>query len=63
MAALKADTEGRVFLNEVNAGDVDKMVKESVATKAFLAEQDDWEKALALERNIPIDETCLNGGV
>ena len=63
LAALKADSEGRVFLNEVNAGDVDKMMKESAATKAFLAEQDDWEKALAVERAIPIDDTCLNGGI
>jgi hypothetical protein len=63
LAALKSDFDGQVFLNEVNAGDVDKMVKESVAVKAFLAEQDDWEKALALERSVPIDDTCLNGGI
>jgi len=63
LAALKADSEGQVFLNEVNAGEVDKMMRESEATKAFLAEQDDWEKALAMERALPIDDTCLNGGI
>ena len=63
LAALKADLSGQVFLNEVNAGDVDKLLKESEATRAFLAEQDDWEKTLALERALPIDDTCLNGGI
>jgi hypothetical protein len=56
--ALKKDTEGLVFLNEVNAGDVDKMIKESKAVKAFIAEN----TQLNLTAD-PIDKTCLNGGI
>ena len=63
LAALKRDTDGAVFLNEINAGDVDKLLKEAEATKAFMASQDDLEKDLAMAASIPIDETCLNGGL
>ena len=63
LAALKRDSEGTVFLNEINAGDVDKLLKEAEATKAFMASQDDLEKDLAMAASVPIDETCLNGGL
>ena len=59
LAALKKDEEGRVFLNEVNAGDIDKMLKETTALKAFMKEQLD----INLNAEKPIDESCLNGGV
>lgn len=62
LTALKADPEGRVFINEVNAGDVDKMLQESDAVKAFM-DDDDWEKEIALAFSVPIDDTCLNGGM
>jgi hypothetical protein len=58
LKALKTDMEGRVFLNEVNAGDVDKMLKENVSMKAFIREN----SRLVLDTS-PIDDTCLNGGV
>ncbi len=57
LKALKTDVEGRVFLNEVNAGDVDKMLKESKAMKAFIQEN------IQQDFNVfPIDDSCLNGG-
>jgi hypothetical protein len=58
LKALKTDMDGQVFLNEINAGDVDKMIKESKALKAFVDEN--TQLNLTAE---PIDETCLNGGV
>lgn len=58
LKALKIDMDGQVFLNEINAGDVDKMIKESKALKAFVDEN--TQLNLTAE---PIDETCLNGGV
>ncbi|MDY6407797.1 MAG: hypothetical protein SPL08_03740 [Pseudomonadota bacterium] len=61
--ALKKDTEGRVYINEANAGDVDKLLKEETARRAFVDGQNDLEKMLAEGENVKIDETCLNGGI
>lgn len=59
LEALKKDLQGEVFLNEVNAGDVEKMLKESKAMQAFIGEQEDMN----IYMPEPIDETCLNGGI
>ena len=61
--ALKKDTEGRVYINETNAGDIDKLLKEEEARRAFVEGQDELEKMLAAGASVEIDETCLNGGV
>ena len=61
--ALKKDTEGRVYINEVNAGDIDKMLAEEKARKAFFDGRNELEKMVAAGASLKIDETCLNGGV
>ena len=63
LKALASDPEGRVFLNEINAGDVDKMMKESEAMRALIKEQTNRDKDFALQASVEIDETCLNGGI
>jgi len=63
LKALKKDTEGRVLINEINAGDVDQLLKEEEARRAFVEGQDDIEKMVAAGASLKIDETCLNGGV
>ena len=63
LKALKKDTEGRVYITEVNAGDIDKMMKEEEARRTFIDGQDDLEKMIAEGNRTKIDETCLNGGV
>jgi len=63
LKALKKDTEGRVLISEGNAGDIDKLLKEEAARRAFVESQDDLEKLLASSANVKIDESCLNGGV
>lgn len=63
LKALKKDTEGRVLISEVNAGDVDQLLKEEEAKRAFVEGQDDIEKMVAAGANVKIDETCLNGGI
>ncbi|MBQ7413628.1 MAG: hypothetical protein IJV07_05105 [Alphaproteobacteria bacterium] len=63
LAALKKDKEGRVFLNGANAGEVDKMMKETQAAAVMMQGRDELEKMLAASAAQPIDETCLNGGV
>ena len=52
-----------MFLNEINAGDVDKMMKESEAMRALIKEQTNRDKDFALQASVEIDETCLNGGI
>ena len=59
LVALKKDSDGRVFLNEVNAGDVEKMIKEAKSIEALTKEQEKMNIYTAE----PIDETCLNGGL
>ena len=63
LRALKKDTEGRVYINEANAGDIDKLLKEEEARRAFADSQNEMEKVLAAGASVKIDETCLNGGV
>ena len=61
--ALKADPEGLVFINDVSAGEVDKLLKEHEAREAFFNQPSTLESSLAEAEATPIDETCLNGGV
>ena len=61
--ALKADPEGVVYINEVNAGEIDKMMKEQKAREAFFNQPSLLENRLAQAMVMPIDDTCLNGGV
>ena len=61
--ALKADPKGLVFINEVSAGEVDKLLKEEKARAAFFDRPNPLEARLAKAGAKQIDETCLNGGV
>lgn len=61
--ALNKDKEARVFINEISAPNVDKMLKENKATEAFTQVRQEWDKLMAADVLVPIDDTCLNGGV
>ena len=61
--ALKKDKEGRVYINEVNAGDIDQMMEDEAKRRAYIEGEDTLEKMLAAAAEVKIDETCLNGGI
>lgn len=63
LKALRTDMEARVYLNEANAGEVDKMMKEEQARRAFLAEDHAMEDMLAAIASVKIDDSCINGGI
>ncbi len=63
LTALQKDKNCQVFLNEMNAGDVQRLLAENTSTQALLDARSEWEKTLGVGQEIEIDDTCLNGGI
>jgi hypothetical protein len=63
LLALQKDKDCQVFLNEMNAGDVQRLLSENTSTQALLDARSEWEKTLETGKEVEIDDTCLNGGV
>lgn len=63
IAAMKKDPAGAVYLTTVNASSIDQLKLEAKARNALIKEKKDYERAQQKEKNKPIDEMCLNGGM
>jgi len=63
LKALKKDKEGLVYLNEANAGNIDKLLSREKAKQDYMDRRDGLEKMIAAKSNVQIDKSCLNGGV
>ena len=63
LKAMRTDMDARVYLNEANAGEVDKMIREEKARRAFIEENHDLEDMLSAIASVPIDDSCINGGI
>lgn len=62
--AMETDIEGTALLTDINAKDVDQLMKGALAQKALVETvYREQEKTLEKERNKKMDADCLNGGL
>lgn len=61
--ALKKDANGKTYITQINAANVDQLLAEAAATDALIEEQEKFAAEEKKKQDKRIDKKCLNGGV